>query len=145
MIKRTTLELRIPYLDAEDLESGMEHSVSERFDQTSQPSTCSPVASSISSYNIIGTLGRGSYGNVLLGRLKTDAYGDMRAIKVLRKNSMDQHGLEEAHRELGTLRWIADRMRSSDECLPGVGFLQRMLESFHDDQFMFIVLVSHLP
>ncbi|KAF9017735.1 hypothetical protein BDZ89DRAFT_369127 [Hymenopellis radicata] len=90
--------------------------------------------SSISSFEIIGTLGRGTYGKVLLGS-HARAPG-LQAIKVLQKTGMHRYGIEEVERELRTLRSFSDT--SAD---PRTAFLQNMLGTFSDERFVFIVLV----
>ncbi len=96
------------------------------------------LPSSISSFEIIGTLGRGTYGKVLLGS-HARAPG-LHAIKVLQKTGMHRYGIEEVERELRTLRSFSDASASD----PRTAFLQNMLGTFSDDRFVFIVLVREL-
>ncbi|PBK63172.1 hypothetical protein ARMSODRAFT_545049 [Armillaria solidipes] len=95
----------------------------------------SNVPSSISTFDIIGTLGRGTYGKVLLGT-RPDGCG-LRAIKVLQKSGMHRYGMEEVQRELRTLQLIAEQPMSRS----GAAFLQNMVEAFENERFVFIVLV----
>lgn len=95
----------------------------------------SNVPSSISTFDIIGTLGRGTYGKVLLGTRPDDC--GLRAIKVLQKSRMHRYGMEEVQRELRTLQLIAEQPVSRS----GAPFLQNMVEAFENERFVFIVLV----
>lgn len=118
-----------------------------------EETTASPVlCRSISCFDLIGTVGCGSYGKVLLGNLSNEATGSnsLHAIKVLSKRYMYRDGVEEVKRELRALRWIADTIKYSDakksQSFQGVSFLQKMSESFQNDNFVFLVLVRrNLP
>lgn len=105
---------------------------------------------SISCFDLIGTVGCGSYGKVLLGNLSSETTGSssLHAIKVLRKRDMHRDGVEEVKRELRALRWIADTIKYNDathsQTIQGVSFLQKMSETFQNDNYVFIVLVRHI-
>lgn len=94
-----------------------------------------PLPSSISSFEIFGTLGRGTYGKVLLGTHATQP--GLRAIKVLQKTGMDRYGKEEAERELRTLKTFSEASTDTRTL-----FLQGMVNTFSDARFVFLVLVS---
>lgn len=94
---------------------------------------------SISSFDIVGTLGRGPYGKVLLAKQRSSQ--DLCAVRVLKKHGISQYGAEEIERELRTLRRVAvDSGRNED---PGAAFVQKFYSTFSDDTFSFLVLVSY--
>ncbi|KAG7442928.1 kinase-like protein [Guyanagaster necrorhizus] len=105
-------------------------------DSTTQ-NDLSNLPPSILAFDIIGTLGRGTYGKVLLGT-RPDGSG-LRAIKVLQKSGMHRYGMEEVRRELRTLQLIAEQPMSTS----GAVFLQNMVESFENERFVFIVFEYH--
>lgn len=106
------------------------------------------VGSSISCYDLVSTLGRGSYGTVLLAHQKDDQRRIPYAMKVLRKVGMAPSGTQEILRELKTLGLINQKLLCSDaysypRCSDddGLVFMQRFTESFQNDNYVFIVLV----
>ncbi|KAJ4490388.1 hypothetical protein J3R30DRAFT_3421265 [Lentinula aciculospora] len=116
------------------------------------PTPSSPALyGSISCFDLVGTIGCGSYGKVLLGSISnnTTGIGTLYAIKVLRKRDMHNDGVEEVKRELRALRWIADSVKyvggtqQSQDQNAGVTFLQKMSESFQNESFVFIILEFH--
>lgn len=122
---------------------------SELWAQHVDPTLSSPApCGSISCFDLVGTIGCGSYGKVLLGSISNESTGGsvLRAIKVMRKHDIHEDGVEEVKRELRALRWIADTARYVDATQQpqncGVSFLQKMIESFQNEEFVFIVLVS---
>ncbi|KAG5639759.1 hypothetical protein H0H81_000039 [Sphagnurus paluster] len=102
------------------------------------PPTC--LKRSITAYGIIGTLGRGTYGKVVLGCLKDDFDGDLYAIKIVPKA-----GTRSNIPELAILEFISNisKIKDGDRDKWGVAFLQRMRETLHSDESFFIVLVRH--
>ncbi|KAJ3731486.1 hypothetical protein DFJ43DRAFT_414308 [Lentinula guzmanii] len=104
---------------------------------------------SISCFDLVGTIGCGSYGKVLLGNISNGSTGSssLHAIKVLRKRDMHRDGVEEVKRELRALRWIADTVNYAGATRQpqnsSVMFLQKMSESFQNENFVFIVLEYH--
>jgi hypothetical protein len=100
-------------------------------------STSSIEPRSIVSYGIMGTLGRGTYGKVLLAYLKTRPDGDLYAVKMLRKN-------ETPAGELNTLQMVANAEEIAEDGVHGALFLQRLADHFQNDRFHFIVLVRIL-
>ncbi|KAJ4001905.1 hypothetical protein F5050DRAFT_1707841 [Lentinula boryana] len=104
---------------------------------------------SISCFDLVGTIGCGSYGKVLLGNISNGSTGSssLHAIKVLRKRDMHRDGVEEVKRELRALRWIADTVNYAGATRQpqnsSVMFLQKMSESFQNESFVFIVLEYH--
>ena len=95
---------------------------------------------SILSYGIMGTLGRGSYGKVLLAYLKTHPDGDLYAVKILRKPQKIQHDNVALAGELNTLQMVANSSSYEDNIYGGL-FLQRLVDHFQDDGFHFIIMV----
>ncbi|KAF8065159.1 hypothetical protein FPV67DRAFT_171778 [Lyophyllum atratum] len=91
----------------------------------------------ILSYGIIGTIGKGTYGKVVLACLKDDWDGDLYAVKIVRTQ-----GKHEIEAELATLQLISGTSRTSND--DGLLFLQRIQEAFRDEASLFIVLVRHL-
>ncbi|KAK0223983.1 hypothetical protein IW262DRAFT_867380 [Armillaria fumosa] len=125
----------LPSLPSLESSPGSTRILDDSFLQDSTDS--SNVPSSISTFDIIGTLGRGTYGKVLLGTRPDDC--GLRAIKVLQKSGMHRYGMEEVQRELRTLQLIAEQPISRS----GAAFLQNMVEAFENERFVFIVLVRH--
>lgn len=107
-------------------------------------STSSIEPPSIVSYGILGTLGRGTYGKVLLAYLKKRPDGDLYAVKMLRKTEMIQYGRVALAGELDTLQMVANASsldHIGENGIHGEPFLQRLADHFQDDKFYFIVLV----
>jgi hypothetical protein len=101
---------------------------------------------SIVSYGIMGTLGRGTYGKVLLAYLKKCPDGDLYAVKMLRKNEMVQYSTVSLAGELNTLQMVAEASsveHMGEDSAHGGLFLQRLADHFQNDRFHFIVLVSN--
>lgn len=94
------------------------------------------LPSSISSFDILGTLGRGTYGKVLLG-INPGQLGALRAIKTIKKSGIHPYGLEEIEREIRTLHKISAAAKSE----PGRSFVQNMFSSFTNEEYAFLVLV----
>ncbi|KAK0205461.1 kinase-like domain-containing protein [Desarmillaria ectypa] len=128
----------LPSLPSLESSPGSTNILEDSFLQDSTAQDVLPnLPPSISAFDIIGTLGRGSYGKVLLGT-RPDGCG-LRAIKVLQKSGIHRYGLEEVHRELRTLQLIAEQPMSRS----GAAFLQKIVESFENERFVFIVLEYH--
>lgn len=109
-------------------------------------STSSIEPRSIVSYGILGTLGRGTYGKVLLAYLKKRPDGDLYAVKMLRKTEMIQYGRVALAGELDTLQMVANASsldHIGEDGIHGEPFLQRLADHFQDDKFYFIVLEYH--
>ncbi|RDB19756.1 Ribosomal protein S6 kinase alpha-5 [Hypsizygus marmoreus] len=100
-------------------------------------------AQSVSSYHIIGTLGRGTYGKVVLAYLEGRPDGDLYAVKVVRKANHYELGSE-----LAILQTISELSASKthgcvDEETGGLRFLQRLLSNFQDATSIYIILEYH--
>jgi serine/threonine protein kinase len=92
----------------------------------------------------MGTLGRGTYGKVMLAHLKKHPDGNLYAVKMLRKAEMIHYDNVALAGELDTLQMVANA--SSQEYMGqdsthGGLFLQRLADHFQDERFYFIVLV----
>jgi len=107
-------------------------------------STSSVEPRSIVSYGIMGTLGRGTYGKVLLAYLKKFPDGDLYAVKLLRKTEIAPYGKQALAGELDTLQMVANVSSldyAGEDGIRGGLFLQQLTDHFQDDTFQFIVLV----
>jgi hypothetical protein len=100
---------------------------------------------SIVSYGIVGTLGRGTYGKVLLAYLKQRPDGDLYAVKMVPKTQLVQYSKIALAGELNTLQIVANASSSEfigEDSIHSALFLQHLEDHFQDDKFHFIVLVS---
>ncbi|KAF8651512.1 hypothetical protein AX16_004708 [Volvariella volvacea WC 439] len=106
-------------------------------------------------YRFMGTIGQGSYGKVLLGYRDDDPHEEIRAVKVMPKRHIRRFGVNEIVKELTALRLVAQTMEYSsledgglsgcqmDGDKEGIQFLQKLVESFQDPGYVFIVLEYH--
>jgi hypothetical protein len=95
-------------------------------------------AQSLSSYDLIGTLGQGTSGKVFLASLKRDPGGGLHALKTIWKDDISSCSTQDTVDELSTLRLIAGALRLGDLSVP---FLQILIEDSEDDNFLYLALV----
>ncbi|TFK67641.1 kinase-like protein [Pluteus cervinus] len=101
-------------------------------------------------YVFTGMIGQGTYGRVLLG-YRNDRCDQLRAVKVVSKANLKSTGFSEIAHELSALRFIAQTMASLESASggdspnqrDGIQFLQRLTESYQDEDNVFIVLEYH--
>ncbi|KAG6815672.1 hypothetical protein H0H87_012363 [Tephrocybe sp. NHM501043] len=99
-----------------------------------------PESSFIDSYNVIGLLANGTYGEVVLASSK-DQGGNLYAVKILRNTEEN-----DLARELFTLKLILECLRSSTaQSYHGVLFLQRFREIFQDGEHVHFLVLEYHP
>ncbi|EGO01245.1 hypothetical protein SERLA73DRAFT_179378 [Serpula lacrymans var. lacrymans S7.3] len=112
-----------------------------------------PDLCSLKSYRLLGTLGRGTYGKVMLSCFSVNkSPGRQCAMKVLQKRSMTLQRAKGIKGELTVLKSVAEAISLNrrvhkcgfdDESLRGVSFLQNTLACFQDDEFVYMILEYH--
>ncbi|KIY70258.1 kinase-like protein [Cylindrobasidium torrendii FP15055 ss-10] len=131
--------ISIPPLAAQKNIAMDDHSLSYSMADTSSVVEPTILPPSISSFDIVGTLGRGPYGKVLLAKQRSSQ--DLCAVRVLKKHGISQYGAEEIERELRTLRRVAVDSGHNED--PGAAFVHKFYSTFSDDAFSFLVLQHH--
>ncbi|GLB39820.1 putative protein serine/threonine kinase activity [Lyophyllum shimeji] len=93
-------------------------------------------AQPLRSYAVIGTVGRGTYGKVVLACMKDNLDGELYAVKIIRTQDK-----REIVPELATLHLISSSPRTSTD--DGLLFLQQLREAFREDNCLFLVMEYH--
>ena len=94
----------------------------------------------LSIYIPLRTLGQSVHGKVFAAQLKYNPNGQIYALKTIPKVNLEQRGVAEVTKELGILRLITDASLSNKP----FPFLQKLKETFQDEENLFVVLVNDL-